>query len=77
MLDMTSARLLERNFQSCDVWKQSEYHKANMTAAALELNPALHTNSTNSIFSTGKTPVFYVTFYITDFIAAWLTALAV
>lgn len=74
---MTSVRLLERNFQRCDAWKQSEYHEANMTAAALELNPALCANSTNSILSMGKTPVFYVTFYITDFIAAWLAALAV
>lgn len=70
---LASARLLERNFQHCDVWKQNEYRKANMMAAALELNPALHTYSMNSIFSMGKTPIFYVTFYI----AAWLTALAV
>lgn len=47
-LDVTSAKLLERNFQRCDVWKQSEYHKAGMMAAALELNPALHTDSANS-----------------------------
>lgn len=74
---LASARLLERNFQHTDVWKQSKYHKANMMVAALELNPTLHAYSMNSIFSTGKTPVFYVTFYITDLIAAWLTALAI
>lgn len=48
-----------------------------MMVAALELKPTLHAYSMNSIFSMGKTPVFYVTFYITDLIAAWLTALAI
>lgn len=67
---MTSARLLETSnvamFRS----------KASMTAAVLELNPALHTDSTKSIFSMGKSSIFHVTCYITDFFAAWLTALA-
>lgn len=38
--------------------------KANMTAAVLELNPALHTDST--IFSMGRSPLFHVICSITD-----------
>lgn len=50
--------------------------KANIAEAVLELNPALHSDSMKSIFSMGKSPVFFVTYYITDFFAGWPTALA-
>lgn len=46
-------------------WKQSEYYKANMTAAAIELNPKVDYRITTCIFLLGKL-LFSVT--LTDFL---------